>query len=72
MANPTAARAARLLYIRDLLHERPRTVGELALLCDVSLYTIYRDLIVLQLEPLCVPLMVVDGNKWTVLDLDAL
>lgn len=68
MANPVAARAVRLVYVRDLLTERPRTVRELAALCGVSSGAIYRDLIDLQLEPLCVPLTV-EGGRWRILDL---
>lgn len=68
MTNPNVVRAARLLYIRDLLRERPHTAQELACLCEVSLYTIYRDLVSLQVEPLSEPLVVIDGNRWTILD----
>jgi|LSQX01.2.fsa_nt_gb predicted DNA-binding transcriptional regulator YafY len=68
MTNPHAVRAARLVHIRDLLLEKPRTAEELALLCEVSLSTIYRDLVHLQIEPLSLPLYVADGNKWVVAD----
>ena len=67
----SATRAARLVYIRDLLYERPRSVQELAALCGVTRMTIYRDLIDIQLEPLSVPLQV-EGGCWRVLDWDAL
>jgi len=63
----SATRAARLVYIRDLLYERPHSVDDLARLCEVSIDTIYRDLIDIQLEPLSVPLLVEDG-RWRVLD----
>lgn len=53
-----ATRAVRLVYIRDLLYERPHSAEDLARLCEVSLDTIYRDLIDIQLEPLCVRLLV--------------
>ncbi len=66
----SATRAVRLVYIRDLLYERPRSVEELARLCEVSVDTIYRDLIDIQLEPLSVPLQVVDG-RWRVIDWNA-
>jgi len=65
--NQSATRAARLVYIRDLLYQQPRSVMELARLCEVSRDTIYRDLIDIQLEPLSVPLIVEDG-RWRVLD----
>jgi len=61
----STTRAVRLMHIRDLLSEDPYSVQQLAELCDVSEDTIYRDLIDLQLEPLCLPL-VVDGGKWRV------
>ena len=63
----SATRAARLVYIRDLLYQKPRSVTELARLCEVSRDTIYRDLIDIQLEPLSVPLLVED-RRWRVLD----
>lgn len=63
----SATRAVRLVYIRDLLYEQPRSVEELAQLCEVSIDTIYRDLIDIQLEPLCVPLQVENG-RWRVMD----
>lgn len=63
----SATRAARLVYIRDLLHEQPHSVEDLARLCEVSIDTIYRDLIDIQLEPLSVPLIVEDG-RWRVID----
>jgi len=67
----SATRAARLVYIRDLLHEQPHSVEDLARLCEVSIDTIYRDLIDIQLEPLSVPLIVEDG-RWRVIDWDEL
>ena len=67
----SATRAARLVYIRDLLYQQPRSVTELARLCEVSRDTIYRDLIDIQLEPLSVPLLV-EGGRWRVLDWDTL
>lgn len=69
-SNPNATRAARLMRIRDLLQEEPHSVTDLAALCEVSKDTIWRDLIALQLEPLCVPLYA-DGDKWSVLNLRA-
>lgn len=66
----SATRAARLVYIRDLLHEQPHSVEDLARLCEVSIDTIYRDLIDIQLEPLCVPLQV-ENDRWFVADLYA-
>ncbi|NLD44167.1 MAG: hypothetical protein GX657_11810 [Chloroflexi bacterium] len=68
MANAIASRAARLVYIRDLLYEAPRSTRDLAALCGVSVGTICRDLIALQLDPLRVPLVVMDGHKWAILD----
>jgi predicted DNA-binding transcriptional regulator YafY len=69
MTNPNVVRAARLLYIRDLLTQKPRTATELAQLCEVSRDTIYRDLISLQLEPLCVALYA-EQDRWRILNLD--
>jgi len=61
-----ASRAARLIHMRDLLLERPRTTQELALLCDISMSTVCRDLVTLQMEPLRLPL-VVEGGCWKVM-----
>lgn len=61
--NQSATRAARLVYIRDLLYEQPHSVEDLARLCEVSIDTIYRDLIDIQLEPLSVPLIVEGGES---------
>ena len=66
--NQSAKRAARLMDIRDLLLKRPCSAQELAKLYCVSLTTIYCDLIDLQLEPLCVPL-VVEREKWRIVSL---
>ena len=59
-------RAVRLVYIRDLLLERPRTAKELAYLCGVSPETIARDLVDLQLAPMPLRLRALDGGRWTV------
>ncbi len=63
-----ARRAVRLVFLRDLLHERPYTIAQLARLTGVSERTIYRDLCDLQLSPLNVALMVVEGNRWVAFD----
>lgn len=55
---PAVKRAVRLVWIRDLLFQKPRTVGELAMLCGVASSTIYRDIADLQGEPLYAPLIV--------------
>jgi predicted DNA-binding transcriptional regulator YafY len=52
------SRAIRLVHIRDLLREGPRTITELADLCEVTPSTIYRDIADLQSEPLWEPLMI--------------
>jgi predicted DNA-binding transcriptional regulator YafY len=52
------SRAVRLVYLRDLLQEGPRTITELADLCDVTPSTIYRDIADLQAEPLWAPLLI--------------
>ncbi len=57
-------RAARFLQIVALLRDRPRTAQELAELCGVSRRMISRDLIELQMEPLCVPLVRLGGGVW--------
>jgi len=61
-------RAARLLFVMRLLEQRPQTISELAYACGVSRTTIGRDLITLQISPLCVPLAV-ERDRWRVLDL---
>ena len=62
-----ATRAVRLVYIRDLLREKPRSVQELAEICGVTRKTIYVDLLDLQMDPLCLPL-VVDCGRWRIMD----
>jgi hypothetical protein len=39
-------------------------------MCGVSRWTIRRDLIDLQLEPLYVPLVVLDDNRWAIMASD--
>ena len=63
----SAVRAVRLMYIRDLLGERPRSVQELADMCGVTRKTIYADLLDLQMEPLSLPL-VFDCGRWKIMD----
>ncbi len=50
-------RALRLIQIISLLHERPRTVGELADHFAVTERTIYRDLADLSGEPQYAPIV---------------
>jgi predicted DNA-binding transcriptional regulator YafY len=64
MMNPNAVRAVRLMYIRDLLREEPRTIAQLVHLCGVDKRTIYRDLIDLQCPPLNVPLQTDENGRW--------
>ena len=61
-------RAARLMYIRDLLVQQALSANDLAIMCDVTIATIYRDLVDLQIEPLSVPLCTC-GGKWFILDI---
>ena len=61
-------RAARFLGIVRLLRDRPRTAADLAELCGVTVRTIRRDLLELQMEPLRVPLVRLPGGRWAVLD----
>jgi hypothetical protein len=61
-------RAVRLVYLHDLLKQGPHTYpSDLAVLqCDVvSNDTITRDLVDLQLAPMCLRLRALDG-RWTV------
>ena len=62
----TVGRAGRLLYMIDLLKDRPRTVAELAERCHVSERTVRRDLEAMQGEPLRVPL-VLKAATWSVM-----
>jgi len=55
---PAVKRAVRLVWIRDLLYAKPRSVAELAGICGVSQGTIYADLRDLQAEPIYAPLVV--------------
>lgn len=70
MSNPNAVRAARLMYIRDLLQQEPRTVAELARLCEVRERTIYLDLVTLQIPPLNVPLQADANGRWYIAQFD--
>ena len=63
----SATRAVRLMYIKELLMEQPYSVQELSELCGVTPKTIRLDLLDLQMEPLCVPL-VVEGGRWRIFD----
>ena len=67
MLNSNAVRAVRLMYIRDLLCEEPRTIAELVHLCGVDKRTIYRDLIDLQCPPLNVPLQTDESGRWRII-----
>lgn len=68
--NRHTTRAARLVYVRDLLLEAPRTISQLAALCGVQERTIYRDLVDLQVPPLNVPLACGNDGYWRVLMFD--
>lgn len=57
-SKPAVKRAVRLVWIRDLLYSKPRTVAELAAICGVTERTIYTDLTDLQAEPIYAPLVV--------------
>ena len=59
----------RLLSIMRLLRDRPLTAGELAEKFGVSKRTIQRNLLTLQGEPLCVPIVESDWKEhaWTIL-----
>lgn len=67
MMNTNAVRAARLVYIRDLLMEEPHTIRQLAHLCDVQERTICRDLVTLQIPPINLPLWSDDDGYWHIL-----
>ncbi|HHX44614.1 MAG TPA: hypothetical protein GX714_11615 [Chloroflexi bacterium] len=58
-------RAVRLVYLYDLLKQEPQSIRDLALQCGVSNDTITRDLVDLQLAPMCLRLRALDG-RWTV------
>ena len=66
-SNASGVRAARLMYIRYLLEEEPRTVAELARLCEVRERTIYFDLVTLQIPPLNVPLQTDENGRWHII-----
>jgi len=61
-------RAARFLQIVRLLRDRPRTAADLAELCGVTVRTIRRDLLELQMEPLRVPLVKLARGQWGLMD----
>ncbi len=69
-SNASGVRAARLMYIRDLLQQEPRTVAELARLCEVRERTIYFDLVTLQIPPLNVPLQADANGRWHIAQFD--
>jgi predicted DNA-binding transcriptional regulator YafY len=69
-SNASGVRAARLMYIRDLLQQEPRTVAELAHLCGVKRRAIYYDLMTLQIPPLNVPLQADERGRWHIAQFD--
>lgn len=67
MAKDAAVRAVRLRALERLLRDGPCTTCRLAVELDVHERTIKRDLVDLQLPPLCVPLAVDDDGRWYVM-----
>jgi len=64
----TTCKAVRLLRLMALLREAPRTAKELADLCGVTTATIWRDLLALQGEPLYLPLVKTEGDRWAMME----
>ncbi|NMA26110.1 MAG: HTH domain-containing protein [Clostridiales bacterium] len=60
-------RAVRLLYIVQLLNDRPMTTNELAQRCEVSERTIRKDMLDLQGNPLYLPLILRVRREWKLL-----
>jgi len=60
-------RAVRLLYIVQLLNDRPMTTNELAQRCEVSERTIRKDMLDLQGNPLYLRLILRVRREWKLL-----
>lgn len=60
-------RAVRLRALEKLLREGPRHTYSLASELEVDERTVKRDLVDLQIPPLCVPLAVDDCGRWYVM-----
>ena len=46
------------------MRDKPRTAAEMAEMCGVTVRTIHRDLLELQMEPLRVPLVRLARGQW--------
>ena len=67
MAQDAAVRAVRLRALERLLKDGPRTIESLASELEVHPRTIKRDMVDLQIPPLCVPLAVDDRGRWYIM-----